>query len=225
VEVDRQPGVGERRPHRIPVGLAEVGEVGVLGVGVGVHPDEPELLDALDLDEALVDVPPRQDRLREQPVARLGLHLGHRVVVDLDGEVAQRQITPAAQLLPAEADRVRVDEVGPDALGVHHLESRGDLRGAGGDLVHGRAEHVRHVVALLHVGADDRRRARAADGVAVEDPLLLAVDLLDLRDAVLVALRCPFQPEVPRLAEVGVDVDDEQVAGRCGVRGHAASPP
>jgi hypothetical protein len=202
------------------VRLAEVGELGVLRVGVGVHADQPEALDALDLDEALVDVPPRQDRLREQPVARLGLHLGHRVVVDLDGEVAQGQVAPPAQLLPAEAHRVRVDEVGPDALGVHHLEPWCHLRRAGGDLVHRGAEHVRHVVALLHVGADDRRRAGAADRVAVEDPLRLAVDVLDLRDAVLVALRRPFQPQVPRLAEVGVDVDDEEVGGRRGVRGH-----
>ena len=55
-------------------------------------PTSPRPLDPLDLHEAVVDVPPRQDRLREQPVARLRLHLRHRVVVDLDGEVAQDRV-------------------------------------------------------------------------------------------------------------------------------------
>ena len=67
---------------------------------------------------------------------------------------------------------------------------------------------------LLAVAVDGAARARLAEGVAVDDPHVHAVDLDDVRHLVLVALRCPLGEEIVTLRHVGVGIDDADALGQ-----------
>ena len=67
---------------------------------------------------------------------------------------------------------------------------------------------------LLAVVVDRAAGARLAERVAVDDPHVHAVDLLDVRDLVLVPLRRPLGEEVVTLGHVRVGVDDADALGQ-----------
>ena len=189
----------------------EIGEALVVRVGVGVDPAQSETVRALDLAHRAVDVPPRHDRHREEALAGPFLDLGHRVVEDGGAQHPELRIDDVVELLAAEPDDVRVEDLRVHAHRVHHLEP-------GVDVV-GRRMHVLDVEPeelgaddLLPVGPDHRGTARVADDVAVAHPHGPAVDLAHVREALLPATRREVRPEVVGLGEVGVDVDHLDVA-------------
>ena len=93
--------------------LTQVGQANILRVGARVDADQAEGFDPVDLLEAEVHVPPGQNRLREQTVAGVGLHLGYPVVVGRRRRVAQLYVPGTTDLLATEATHVRVDNFGP----------------------------------------------------------------------------------------------------------------
>jgi hypothetical protein len=133
---------------------------------------------AADLRDRCLDVPPRQDHHAEEPVARVGLHLGGGVVEDLHGEESERLVLLLDELLPAEAERVGVDDLGPDAELVHERHAFVDVERRRLDVVVAHAGEAQAEV-LGPGPVDHRRRAGRADDGAVEDPDVAAVDDLD----------------------------------------------
>ena len=65
---------------------------------------------------------------------------------------------------------------------------------------------------LLPVGADHTAPVGPTQHVAVHDPGLLAIDVLDARDPVLQRRRGPAGPQIGGLDEVRVSVNDRQGA-------------
>jgi hypothetical protein len=182
-----------------------------LGVRRHVHPARPEAGDAPRLADTRVDVPRRHERERQQTVARVGLDLGHGVVVDLDGQAAQRRVVDHAEVLTPQADGAREDDLRVDAALVEHAESDdGVVRTEMHFVV--CPLHQRVVRALLRaVTGDHPAGAEAADGMPVEHPHELALHLLDPRDAVAEGVRGPLGEQVRGLAPVRVGVDDEHI--------------
>ena len=159
--------------------FARSGEPRSCGSDVRLTPRRPRLRGPLDLAHARVDVPRREDRHRQQPVARLRLQLGVGVVEDLDAEVAQlRILDEVAERLAAEADHAREDDLRPDADLVEQLHPRvGVVTGCVALLDLPLVEALERAT-LLAVLVDDTARARAAEhDVAFDDPGRRAVDL------------------------------------------------
>ena len=158
--------------------LARSGAPRSCGSDVMFTPRAPSAGDPLGLAHAGVDVPRRHERHREQPVARVGLDLGHAVVVDLDGQ-------PAAA--PGRRPCPRSWPPRPMVLGkmtcasMPHSSST-SRRTFGSyapdvDLVVGPLDERPMLRLFLHaVAADDAAGAEAAHRVAVEHPHLLPVD-------------------------------------------------
>ena len=181
------------------------------GSDVMLTPRAPSPADPLRLPHALVHVPGRHERQGQEAVARVGLDLGHRVVVDLDGEPAQGGVVGCSEVLATEPDRAGEDDLRVDAALVEHAEADLGIPRTEVDVVVGPLEE-RAVCALLGtVPPDDAARAEASDRMAVEDPHRLPVDLLDPRDPVPEGGGRPLGEEVGRLAPVRVGVDDEHV--------------
>jgi len=155
VEVHRHRQFGTDVPQRIPVGLGEIGEP--VGVWTGTHVDaaQTETVGASDLVHRHVDIPHRRDRHREHPLARFVLQFGRRVVVDLDRQSSQLLVGIVDEPLTAEADRVRVHDLGPHPVLVHELESRRDLPRALMDALVPQT-HETHAQMLRPVAVDHR---------------------------------------------------------------------
>jgi hypothetical protein len=189
------------------------------GPAVGGHVDavEPQPGDPGGLTGALLDAPRGQHRHRHQPPTRLGLHLGHGVVVDLDAQQVEVGVDLlAGQPLPAEPDRVGERDLGVDAALVHHLEPLGRDVGGRVDPVDGPLEHRLGEGVLVALVVDHAPATGPADDLALDDPGGLALDLLDVGHAVAVLGRRPAGPQVVGLGQVRVAVDDLHVAdGRC----------
>ena len=211
VEVHRQLVLGAGLPERVPGAVAEVGGAEVLGVGRHVHAAHAELADALGLGDAGVDVPRRHERHRQESVARVGLDLGHLVVVHLDHQATQRLVFHHAEVLATEADRAREDDLRVDAALVEDLEPYLRVVGADVDVVDRPLVEPDVGALLLPVAADDRGRGRLPEHVAVEHPRRDAFDLLHAGHAVHELGRCDPGEEVVRLRPVRVGVDDEGV--------------
>ncbi len=103
--------------------LARSGAPRSWGSDVMFTPRAPEAGDAPRLADARVDVPRRHEREREEAVARVGLDLGHGVVVDLDGQPAQGGVVDHAEVLTAQADGAREDDLRVDPALVEHAEA------------------------------------------------------------------------------------------------------
>ena len=102
-----------------------------------------------------------------------------------------------------------------DAELVHDLEPRRGIPRRAVDVVDAPRPALRvGARVLLAVEVDGATRARLAEGVAVDDPHVHAVDLLDVRHLVLVALRCSLGEQVVPLGHVSVGVDDANALGQ-----------
>ena len=88
------------------------------------------------------------------------------------------------EVLAAEADGAGEDDLRVDAALVQHAEADLGVVRADVDVVVGPLEEGAVCALLGAVTPDDAARAEAPDGLAVEDPHRLTVDLFDPRDAV-----------------------------------------
>ena len=205
-----------RVPHRVPRAVREVGRAEILRVGREVDAAQAEVLGALHLAHARVDVPRGQDRHRQQPVARLRLELGVGVVEDLEAEVAQRGVLhEVAERLAAEPDDAGEDDLGPDPDLVEQLHARDGVVRGGVRLLDLPLVETFERAALVAVLVDDAARAGAPEhDVAFDDPRRRAVDLRDVRHAVLERGRRPARPEIVPFGHVRVGVDDLDLVER-----------
>ena len=174
-------------------------------------PRAPSPATRFGLPHALVHVPRRHERQRQKAVTRVGLDLGHPVVVDLDGEAAQGGVVRHPEVLAPEPDRAGEDDLRVDPAFVEHAEANLGVVRADMDLVVGPLEQRAMCALLGPVPPDDAARAVTADRVPVEDPRRLPVDLLDPRHPVPESGRSTLGEEVGRLAPVRVGVDDEHI--------------
>ena len=210
VEVHRQLVLGARLPERVPGAVAEVGRAEILGIGRHVHPACAERADPLGFGDAGVDVPRRHQRHRQEPVAGVGLDLRHLVVVELDHQAAQVLVLHHAEVLAAETDGAREDDLRVDAALVENLEPHLRVVRADVDVVDRPLVEPDVGALLLAVAADDRGRGGLAEDVAVEHPGGDAFDLLHPRHAVLDLGRRDPGEEVVRFRPVRVGVDDQR---------------
>jgi hypothetical protein len=198
-------------PERVPRAVREIRRTEVLRIGGHVDAAHPEACHALSLRDAQVDVPRRHQRHRQQTIVRGGLDLGHAVVVELDDETAERVVFDEAEVLAAEANRAREDDLRVDAALVHHLEPHFGVPRADVHLVE-RPLVQRAVRALLvTVSSDHARGAVPVQRVPVEHPDRLAVDLLDARHPVSVLRGRSRREKVGRLRPMRVGVDHKHL--------------
>ena len=192
--------------------LARSGAPRSCGIRGHVDAPDPEAGDPLGLPHALVDVPRGHERQRQQPIARLGLDLGHGVVVDLDGERgAARGRRPRRGPGPPR----------PIVLGkmtwasIPHSSST-PRRTSGSYAPTWTSSMLpldqAAMSALLGaVPPDDAARAETADRVAVEDPHRLAVDLLDSGHPVPECAGARLVKRSGASVPVRVGIDDEHI--------------
>ena len=209
MEVDRQLKVGAGLPEGVPCRIGQVGTPDVVGVRGHVDTPHAHVGHPTGLGGRQVDVPGREERHREEPVVRLGLDLGHDVVVHLDDREAQSGIAHGGEVLPTEAQRARKDHLGVDTGLVHHLEAHLRVVGADMDVLDPplvQAELGRH---LLAVAAHHSGPYGHAHGMAVEHPMRHAVDLLHPGHPVPEVSGSTLREEIVGLRPVAVGVDDE----------------
>ena len=160
---------------------------------------------------AVVDVPGREDRHGQEAAARVGLHVGHGVVVDLHAQQPQLGVLhDVGDALAAEADGIGEADLCVDAGIVHHLDARLDVERAQVDLVLGPLEERLGGAALAAVAVDDPAAAGKAELGTVDVPHGPALDLDHVRDAVLILGRGPLGPQVVGLRQVRVRINDTQ---------------
>ena len=113
------------------------------------------------------------------------------------------------EVLPAEADRVRIDHLEVDAEVVHDLQPCRRIPRRAVDVLDAPRPTLRvGPRVLLAVEIDRAPRACFAERVTIQDPHVRPVDLHDVRDLVLEALRCSRGEEVVPLGHVSVGIDD-----------------
>ena len=212
--------VGARLPQRIPVPIREIGVAVVLRVGVRVHAPQPELVRPRHLGHRGVDVPPREQRHGEHALAGDVLELRHRVVVDRGAEHLERRVDDLREPLPTEPDDVRVHDLRVDAERVHHLEARPDRGRALVDLVDPEV-HELGADGLRSVGENDGSTDGLAEHLAVDGPHRSTLHLAHLRHPVDPFLRRARRPEVVRLGQVRVGIDDVDAFEDGNVGSHA----
>ena len=211
VEVHGQVQVGADLPQRVPGPVGQVGAADVVGVRGDVDAAQVERGDPLGLGHGCVHVPGREHRHGEEAAARVGLHLGHGVVVDLHAQQAQLGVLhDVGDPLAAEADGVGEADLGVDPRVVHDLDARLDVEGAEVDLVLGPLEERLGGAALAALAVDDPAAAGEAELGAVDVPHGLAVDLDDVGDPVGVLGRGTLGPQVVGLGQMGVGIDHPQ---------------
>ena len=225
MEVDRQILVLAQVPQRVPVFRAEVGDHAAVDlvlvhvrVGIDVDAAQAHRHAAFGFLYRLPDVPPGQQRHREQALAGFFLNFGHRVVVDLHRRQPQFRID-LGRLLTAETQDVGIDDLGVDAGLVHHGETSFHLRGTGVNILEAQ-RHEGIEVARLAALLEDRAvgmRAGADRLVAVDDPAANPVQVLHLRHAVADRGRRAARPQVPRLGQVSVGIDHLDGRSRLGL--------
>ena len=141
-----------------------------------------------------------------------------RVVVDLDAQPPQhRVVRRVGEVLAADADRVGVDDLRVDAALVHQLEPRprGPTRPGGpGRCPRPCVSSNGNLSPSRSITPPARAGPRGAPSIV---HIGLAVDLGDLGDTVLVALRRPRREQVVALGHVRVGVDDADFVGQCHV--------
>ena len=144
--------------------LARSGRTKVLRVGGHVDAAQVQAGDAIDLADAFVDVPDRQDGHRQKSTIGSFLQFGGRVVVNLDAQPAQHRIGDGVgQALTAEADRVGVEHLPVDAAGVHHLQADVGVESRLMDAVDAPHDHGLAEGELLFVPVDDAAAARETE--------------------------------------------------------------
>ena len=178
---------------------------------VMLTPRRPSAGHPLGLDHQAVDVPGRHDGHGQETVVRLVLDLGDGVVVDLHAEQPELGILDhVGDALAAQADGVGEADLGPDARVVHDLNAGLRVEGAQMDLVLRPLVERFEGPSLASVAVDDAAAAGEAELGAVDHPHGAAVDLLDVRDAILELGRGPAGPEVVGLGQVRVGINHPQ---------------
>ena len=126
-----------------PVFAAQVLHPVELRIGVDVDAPHSHGVAALRLLDGEVDVPPGKQGHGKKPAARIGLHLRHGVVEDPRADQAQVGVDGLAfrrahrcATLAREPHDVWIDDLGPDAVLVHELETFFCPRASRVDLVH-----------------------------------------------------------------------------------------
>ena len=199
VEVHREPVVAAELPQRPPRLLTQVGQTSELGITA--HHDSPQAQahDALGLGQRALDVPPRDEPHREQPLTGVLLDLGHGVVVHRHAQPLELHVLDLAELLAAESGQVGVDDLGVDADLVHDLHPGVHVVGAGMDVFDGPAHEV-GAQRFGAVGAHHPAGRGEAQGLPVEDPVGPSVHIGHLGEAVNVVCRRPAAPKVVGLS-------------------------
>ena len=182
---------------------------------------------ATDLGGRQLRVPQRHDAERQEPAAALAAPLLHHpVVVRVDAQLGELSVFAPEKDLAREARVVREAELRLDAVDVHVGETVGNLPAAGADLVVGgggerdllgleaRCRDVAlqrghralvvppHHVGALGTGSFDVTRTLQHDGAGRV--------VLDVWSRLAELRRETRRPDVGRLDEVGVDVDDRR---------------
>ena len=103
------------------VGQAFPAQIDEVRVGIDVDPAQAHRRAALGFLDGEVHVPPGQQRHREEPAVRIGLHFRDGIVVDLHAGEAQVGIDLGGGLA-AESEDVGIDDLGVDAGLIHHLQ-------------------------------------------------------------------------------------------------------
>ena len=97
--------------------------------------------DPLGLGHRSVDVPGRENRHGQEAASRVGLHVGHRVVVDLHAQQPKLGVLhDVGDALAAEADGIGEADLRVDAGIIHDRDARLDVECAEVDLVLGPLE-------------------------------------------------------------------------------------
>jgi hypothetical protein len=144
-----QGRVGRKRRR---LGIREIRHAFVLGVSIGIDAMQAEIMSSLNLGDRDIGIPPGNESHAVDTAPGLVLHVSHRIVPERGAELWQLGVGDVGKALAAESDRVRVNDLGPDADLVHDREARFDERG-------GR-RHVTHRRGRL---SGDRSRRRAPD--------------------------------------------------------------
>ncbi len=215
MEVHRHPERAACVPDGIPLRAREVGRAEILRVGGQVDAAQAEVLGPLHLAHRCVDVPRREQRHRQQPVAGAGLDLRARVVEDLEADRPERNVLhDAREALPAEADDTGEHDLGPDADLVHELHTRDRVVGRDMGPVDLPLVQAVERAALVAVIVDDPSRTGPAEDRAVDAPTGHPVEARDLRHAIPQRRRCPARPQVVLFGHVRVGVDDLDLGER-----------
>ena len=213
MEVDRELEVGADLPQWVPGRVGQVGGSEVLGIRRHVDAAEPEFGDPLRFAHTALDVPGRQDRHGQEAIVRALLDLGPRVVEDLHAQAAQHVVLDVDQRLAPQSQRVGIEDLVFDTHVVEDLEAGIDVpRGHMGPLEvpldHRLQEGMLHALPV-----DGAAAAGLPEGYSFDDPGAHALDVLDVEDLVLVGRRGPLRPQIVKVGEVGVGVEDGKSLG------------
>ena len=172
----------------------------------------PQLLDRLR------EVPERQHREQHEPLGRVGGELRLVVVVGPHARELQVVVGQGHERVTLERDDVGVQHLGVDAVAVHVRDAGGGVVAGGVGLVEGRRARRRELAPARHAVVADEAAPAVADL-----PAQRAARLVPLHSGRVGAEACgdPCRPEVGRLGEVRVGIDDTKT----GVDGtHGALP-
>jgi hypothetical protein len=211
VHDDGQPGLLGERPEPVVVVVGGRGAVGVGGQDRTpvAQPDRP-----LQLGDGVVDPGRRNDRLPDQPVLRSGAELGQPVVVGADAGELELAVGPV-QRRPLQRHR-RVEDLRPDAVGVHVGEACLLLDAPGTDLAVAQAV----VAELRDVEPRDRVQPERARPLPVlKAPDVAVVSLEQLGRPLPQRRRHPALPQLRGFVDMPIGVDQQVVeVGEVGER-------
>lgn len=176
--------------------------------GRHVHAAQPEAVDAVDFGDCSPNVPERNRRHRQQSIVGLALHLCHGIVVDGGDRPAKPVVGDLRHRRARKAERVRIDDLGPDAEFVHHRQAGRRRVRTRVDVIESPREEL-DAFGLRSVSGDDTGRTGTADVHAViDDPSVLPVVLGNSWEPTLQRWCAARSPEIVRFGVVGVGVDD-----------------
>ena len=222
MEVDGQARLLERRPHGIPVPVAEEGQVLRVRRSRKDDASVAHARRATDLGHGGVDVPIGSQGQRDEAVRRDGDPIHQPVVVGAQDVQLVRRVVERLVDAVADEGEIRIQDGRANAGLVHHLDA---LRRIESRRIHvltpGRSR--REGLLPPHPGgAPGVREALAADEPRLHLRLLVPANG---RNAVApLLLRHPRRPEIGCLDDVGVGVDDHHATTSLAGDGRSASP-
>ena len=205
MERHRQARLLHRGPERVPMGIAEVGQVVELRLPGEQHPPMTRGRAPLHLRHRGRDVPERGRHDREQATRIGAAPLEQEVVVRADARQHQLRVAEPEELLVPEAGHVRIQRLGPDPDRVQVLEPGVGLPRRERDLVH-VARRARERLRPARDRGVTNRDQRGAVGEMPGVATGLGVPQ-EPRPEVAEPRREPGRPDVAGLGHVGVDID------------------
>ena len=213
VEAHRESGIEARLPHRVPVVIADVGLIVLVGGTRHDDAAETHAGDALDLRDGARHVPVRDHAHWHEALGGRGDEVELEVVVGTYVGDRHLRIVERDERVERQPGDVRVQHGDSDAGGVHRLEPlanvvRGRLRI--GECWWGGRERL--------IPSPHRTLPCLADDLLADLPHLCLHRLVpaDVHPQVAPRIRQPARPEVGRFDDVGVGVKDHRPSG-----GHA----